>query len=130
MYIGQWKTDESGSKVLYCGLQKFSERERERESLRNMADRQTHVWPGKVPAAQISVNVFCVTRCKLHSVKGRKLTRVFFNPLNAELNPIRHLVALVGARHIVRVSKIRVKDKFVPLSKHRVLKNSQFRPEK
>ena len=24
-----------------------------------------------------------------------------FNPLNAELNPIRHLLALVGARHIV-----------------------------
>ena len=31
------------------------------------------------------------------------------NPLNAELNPIRHLVALVGARHIVHVSRIRVK---------------------
>ena len=31
-----------------------------------------------------------------------------FNPLNAELNPIRHLLALVGARHIVHVSKIRV----------------------
>ena len=32
----------------------------------------------------------------------------FFNPLNAELNPIRHLLALVGARHIVHVSRIRV----------------------
>ena len=31
------------------------------------------------------------------------------NPLNAELNPIRHLPALVGARHIVHVSRIRVK---------------------
>ena len=31
-----------------------------------------------------------------------------FNPLNAELNPIRHLLALVGARHIVHVSRIRV----------------------
>ena len=28
--------------------------------------------------------------------------------LNAELNPIRHLLALVGARHIVHVSRIRV----------------------
>ena len=28
------------------------------------------------------------------------------NPLNAELNPIRHLLALVGARHIVHVSRI------------------------
>ena len=33
-----------------------------------------------------------------------------FNSLNAELNPIRHLQALVGARHIVHVSRIRVKD--------------------
>ena len=30
------------------------------------------------------------------------------NPSNAELNPIRHLLALVGARHIVHVSRIRV----------------------
>ena len=30
------------------------------------------------------------------------------NPLNAELNPIRHLLALVSARHIVHVSRIRV----------------------
>ena len=30
------------------------------------------------------------------------------NPLNAELNPIRNLLALVGARHIVHVSRIRV----------------------
>ena len=31
-----------------------------------------------------------------------------FNPLNAELNPIRHLLALLGARHILHVSRIRV----------------------
>ena len=30
------------------------------------------------------------------------------NPLNAELSPIRHLLALVGAHHIVHVSRIRV----------------------
>jgi hypothetical protein len=30
------------------------------------------------------------------------------NSLNAELNPIRHLLVLVGARHIVHVSRIRV----------------------
>jgi hypothetical protein len=38
------------------------------------------------------------------------LQYVSINPLNAELNPIRHLLALVGARHIVQVSRIRVKD--------------------
>jgi hypothetical protein len=31
------------------------------------------------------------------------------NPLNAELNPIRHLLALAGAHHFVHVSRIRVK---------------------
>jgi hypothetical protein len=32
----------------------------------------------------------------------------YINPLNAELHPIRHLLASVGARHIVHVSRIRV----------------------
>ena len=31
-------------------------------------------------------------------------------PLNAELNPIHHLLALVGASHIAHVSRIRVKS--------------------
>jgi len=31
------------------------------------------------------------------------------NPLNAELNPICYLLALLGAHHIVNVSSIRVK---------------------
>jgi len=32
-----------------------------------------------------------------------------FNPLNAELNPICYLLALLGAHHFLHVSKIRVK---------------------
>jgi hypothetical protein len=32
------------------------------------------------------------------------------NPLNAELNPICHLLALLGAHHILHVSRIRVKN--------------------
>ena len=32
-----------------------------------------------------------------------------FNPLNAELNPICHLLALLGAHHILHVSRERVK---------------------
>ena len=31
-----------------------------------------------------------------------------FNPLNAKLNPICHLLALLGAHHILHVSRIRV----------------------
>ena len=32
-----------------------------------------------------------------------------FNSLNADLNPICHLLALLGAHHILHVSRIRVK---------------------
>ena len=33
----------------------------------------------------------------------------YFDPLNAELNPICHLLALLGAHHILHISRIRVK---------------------
>ena len=33
---------------------------------------------------------------------------VIIKPFNAELNPIRHLLALLEARHILHVSRIRV----------------------
>ena len=38
---------------------------------------------------------------------------VQFNPLNAELNPICHFLALLGAHHILHVSRIRVKCSWV-----------------
>jgi hypothetical protein len=42
----------------------------------------------------------------------RKITmKLFVKPLNAELNPICHLLALLGAHHILHVSRIRVKFK-------------------
>ena len=41
--------------------------------------------------------------------EGEGEKRVIINPLNAELNPIRHLLALVGAHHIVQFSRVRVK---------------------
>jgi len=34
----------------------------------------------------------------------------YFNPLNAELNLICHLLALLGAHHILHISGIRVKQ--------------------
>ena len=37
------------------------------------------------------------------------MTDEMINPLNAELNPIRHLLALVGARHFVHVRRVRLK---------------------
>jgi hypothetical protein len=47
------------------------------------------------------------------------LTEVI-KPLNAELNPICHLLALLGAHHILHVSKIRVK--------HHTVQNTKSRP--
>ena len=38
------------------------------------------------------------------------------NPLDAELNPICHLVALLGAHHILHLSRIRVKAAVVILN--------------
>ena len=35
-----------------------------------------------------------------------------FSPLNAELNPTCHLLALLGAHHILHVSSIRVNSAF------------------
>jgi hypothetical protein len=37
----------------------------------------------------------------------------FFNPLNADLNPICHLLALLGAHPILHISRIRVKVHFI-----------------
>jgi hypothetical protein len=44
------------------------------------------------------------THCKKRTVK----MGTTFNPLNAELNPICHFQALLGAHHILHVSRIRV----------------------
>ena len=44
---------------------------------------------------------------QMSSLRGR-LNRI--NPLKAELNPICHLLALLGAHHILHVSRIRVKQ--------------------
>jgi hypothetical protein len=33
----------------------------------------------------------------------------FFNPLKAELNPICHLLVLLGARHVFHISGLKVK---------------------
>jgi len=48
---------------------------------------------------------------------GRK--RVYFNPLNAELNPICHFLSLLGNHPILHVSRIRVKElHLLPIKKN------------
>jgi hypothetical protein len=44
-----------------------------------------------------------------HSRSGTKMNVHIFNPSNAKLNPICHLLALLGAYPILHVSRIRVK---------------------
>jgi hypothetical protein len=41
------------------------------------------------------------------------LIRYYINPLNAELNPICHLLALLVAHHILHVSRITVNSRLV-----------------
>jgi hypothetical protein len=45
----------------------------------------------------------------LYNTQGTQFQWHMVNPLNAELNPNCHLLALVGAHHIVHVSRVRVK---------------------
>jgi hypothetical protein len=40
------------------------------------------------------------------------MNHMYFNPLNATLNPICHLLALLGAHHILHISRIRVKEHY------------------
>ena len=42
--------------------------------------------------------------------RARPQFRKIFNPLNAELNPIYHLLALLGTHHILHISRVRVKE--------------------
>jgi len=44
------------------------------------------------------------------SFRGSSLLQLQFNTLNAELNPICHLLALFGPHHILYFSRIRVKN--------------------
>jgi len=68
-------------------------------------------WPITRPEESYRV---CVIACDVEtSIMKKKVT---FNPLNAALNPICHLLALLGAHHILHVSRIRVKGHFNPLN--------------
>jgi len=50
--------------------------------------------------------------CNVEEFVGQCLqqpVQCYVNPLNAELNPICYLLALLGAHHFLHVSRIRVK---------------------
>jgi hypothetical protein len=46
-----------------------------------------------------------------------------FNPLNAELYPISHLLALLGAHPILHVNRIRVNELFGFINRVNILSN-------
>ena len=64
-----------------------------------------------------------------HRLTDRYYNILIINPLNAELNLIRHLLALVGARHIVHVSGIRV-HKILEIRKTRERRKGMRREQK
>jgi len=57
----------------------------------------------------------------------RKLHKDELNPLNAELNPICHLPAFLGAHHILHVSRIRVNYMYTSPNIVRVIKTRRMR---
>ena len=54
-------------------------------------------------------------RLQTHSLDRARHWDRHFNPLNAELNTICHLLALLGAHHIFHVSELRVKHRVLLL---------------
>ena len=57
-------------------------------------------------------------------------TCIILNPLKAELNPICHLLALIGAHHILHVSGLRIngyRDRAVKIFKYESTVNSNKR---
>jgi hypothetical protein len=56
-------------------------------------------------------NIQYSRQLSIHKITKKKIDNILFpiNPLNVELNPTCHLLALLGAHHNLHVSKIRVK---------------------
>ena len=64
------------------------------------------VWPFMPENRNFNHSVWLILYSKPLDLKCMK----WINPLNAELNPICHLLALLRAHHILHISRIRVKS--------------------
>jgi hypothetical protein len=60
-------------------------------------------------AVKLNVPFYLLRSVKLKSGVINSSVDSNINPLNAELNPLCHLLALLGAHHILHVSRVRVK---------------------
>jgi len=71
------------------------------------------ISPHEIKTANVSLinSPFCRVTKDANSHLVLKIFQVYiqhFNPLNAKLNPICHLLALLGAHHILHVGGLRV----------------------
>ena len=80
-----------------------------------------------LPPAWNRTTILCYPTGSSVSVPVLLSSTFIINPLNAELNPIRHLLALVGARHIVHVSRIRFNRGFIHCGKRNFSLMQNFR---
>jgi len=64
-----------------------------------------------MPSAGYEPKISAGEQSQTHALNrvATEIGMFIFNPLNAELNPICHLLALLGAHHILYASRIRVK---------------------
>ena len=62
------------------------------------------------PCNCVLVRLILCAKLSLISIYVIENSANIINPLNAELNPIYHLLALLEAHHILHVNRIRVKD--------------------
>ena len=73
---------------------------------------------------QVGINKGIILRCTAYQISRFTAwlnTRRSVNPLNVELNPVCHLLALLGAHPILHVSRIRVNFALVPDLLHQTI---------
>jgi len=98
----QWKTPDDGQRNCPKHVEFYS---------KNKFEKLVHLV-----AFIIRNKLFCVRLALLMQEVERNIQRTFincntarFNPSNAELNPIYHLLTLLEAHHFLHVSRVRVK---------------------
>ena len=69
-----------------------------------------HLHAGISFKLSLSFSCIVTTTRPAHPVVSGRINEILLNLLKAKLNPICHLLALVGAHHIFHVSRVRVKD--------------------
>ena len=67
-----------------------------------------HIVSYRISYHIISYHIISYHTIPYHIISYHIILYIIFNPLNAELNPICHLLALLGAHHILHVRRVRV----------------------